>query len=269
MLDPDTFTSADSEAIARLAAGACVQAVEHTLNVREPALALVRPPGHHAERNRAMGFCLYNNIAVAACAALDRGVQRVAIVDIDVHHGNGTQSAFYEDPRVLYVSTHQHPFYPGTGSADEAGRGAGRGFTVNVPMEAGCLDADYFAVHDAIVGPVLDQFAPQLTLISAGYDAHERDPLASMRLTTAGYGIIMSRLRMIALRHGSLAVVTEGGYDLAALAQCLEVSLEALSQSAESQEIAASGKYSPSDARRGNRAIELTRQAHAQFWSLH
>src|SRR4029079_12271078 len=137
MLDPDTFTSPESVEIAGLAAGAAVQAAEHAIVHREPAFALVRPPGHHAERDRAMGFCLYNNVAVAAAAAIARGLQRVAIVDIDVHHGNGTQWMFYDDPKVLYVSTHQYPFYPGTGAADEVGRGPGKGFTFNVPLAAG------------------------------------------------------------------------------------------------------------------------------------
>ncbi|MBA2603157.1 MAG: histone deacetylase, partial [Acidobacteria bacterium] len=142
-LDADTYTSPESVEIAALAAGAAVQAALHALDGGEPAFALVRPPGHHAESDRAMGFCLYNNVAVAAAAARARGVERVAVVDIDVHHGNGTQWMFYTDPSVLYVSTHQFPFYPGTGAADEVGRGAGAGFTVNVPLEAGATDADY------------------------------------------------------------------------------------------------------------------------------
>src|SRR5207302_244082 len=158
---------------------------------REPAFALVRPPGHHAERNRAMGFCLYNNIAVAAAHAIARGLDRVAVVDIDVHHGNGTQWMFYDDPHVLYVSSHQYPFYPGTGAADEVGTGAGEGFTVNVPLEAGATDADYEVVYHEAVVPVLEEFSPQLVLVSAGFDAHERDPLGAMRLTTAGYAAVV------------------------------------------------------------------------------
>ncbi len=166
----------------------------------ERAFALVRPPGHHAERDRAMGFCLYNNVAVAAAHALARGLSRVAIVDIDVHHGNGTQWIFYDDPRVLYVSTHQFPFYPGTGAADEVGHGAGAGFTVNVPLEAGATDADYALVYEAIVGPVLAQFDPELVIVSAGFDAHEQDPLASMRVSTAGYAGSCAALRAVARR---------------------------------------------------------------------
>ena len=187
MLDPDTFTSPESLEIALMAAGAAAQAADHALDLHEPAFALVRPPGHHAERDRAMGFCLYNNVAVAAAHALARGLDRVAVVDFDVHHGNGTQWIFYDDPRVLYVSTHQFPFYPGTGSADEVGRAAGAGFTFNVPLEAGATDADYRLVFREAVIPVLGRFAPQLLLVSAGFDAHERDPLASMRMTAHGY----------------------------------------------------------------------------------
>ena len=174
MLDADTFTSPDSYEVARLAAGATVQAAEWALDHGEPAFALVRPPGHHAEADRAMGFCFFNNVAVAAAAMIARGLERIAIVDIDVHHGNGTQAMFYEEPRVLYISTHQFPFYPGTGAADEIGIGKGRGFTVNVAMEAGSTDADYALVHRDVVVPVLDDFQPQIVLVSAGFDAHER-----------------------------------------------------------------------------------------------
>ena len=187
MLDADTFTSPESVEIARLAAGATVRAAEIALNEKQIACAFVRPPGHHAERDKAMGFCLYNNVAVAAAAARASGLDRVAIVDIDVHHGNGTQWIFYDDPRVLYISTHQFPFYPGTGAADERGHREGTGFTVNVPLEAGATDADYDLAYRAIAIPVLEQFAPQLTLISAGFDAHEADPLASMRMSASGY----------------------------------------------------------------------------------
>src|SRR6187431_79238 len=150
MLDADTFTSPESYDVALLAAGAAVQAAEHALDTGETAFALVRPPGHHAKRDRAMGFCLFNNVAVAAAAMIARGLSRVAVVDIDVHHGNGTQWIFYDDPRVLYVSTHQFPFYPGTGAASETGTGKGAGFTFNIPLAAGATDADYARAYERI-----------------------------------------------------------------------------------------------------------------------
>ena len=177
-LDPDTYTSPESHDIALLAAGAAVQAVDHALSgPQRSALALVRPPGHHAERDRAMGFCLYNNVAVAAAHARANGAAKVAIVDYDVHHGNGTQHIFEDDPHVLYISTHQFPYYPGTGAAGEVGRGAGAGFTVNVPLEVGAVDEDYQTAFSAVILPVLSQFKPDLVIVSAGFDAHERDPL--------------------------------------------------------------------------------------------
>ena len=216
-LDPDTYTSPDSRDVALLAAGAAIGGVEAIVQSRATrVLALVRPPGHHAERDRAMGFCLYNNVAAAAAHALTLGMERVVVMDYDVHHGNGTQWIFYEDPRVLYVSTHQYPFYPGTGAAGDVGRGKGAGFTLNVPLEAGSTDGDYAEVFKALVIPVIDQFRPELMLISAGYDAHERDPLARMRLSTNGYAALTKALCDAADRHchGRVVAVTEGGYDL-------------------------------------------------------
>ena len=227
-LDADTFTSPESYEVALLAAGAAVQAAEHALATGEAACALVRPPGHHAERDTAMGFCLFNNVAVAAAAALARGKSRVAVVDVDVHHGNGTQWMFYPDPRVLYVSTHQYPFYPGTGAAAETGSAGGRGFTFNIPLAAGADDADYAAAYAAVAAR-LEEYAPELLLISAGYDAHQDDPLASMRVTTAGYTAIVESLRAAAARIGCpIALVTEGGYDLDALRGCLDETIRVL-----------------------------------------
>jgi acetoin utilization deacetylase AcuC-like enzyme len=227
-LDEDTFTSPESHEIALLAAGAAVQAAAHAIETGETAFALVRPPGHHAERERAMGFCLYNNVAVAAASAVARGLSRVAVVDIDVHHGNGTQWMFYDDPHVLYASTHQYPFYPGTGAADEIGAGAGRGFTFNVPLAAGATDAVYAAAYLAIAER-LAAYAPELLLISAGYDAHEDDPLASMRMTTAGYAAVIESLAAAARGAGCpIALVTEGGYDLDALRGCIDATVDAL-----------------------------------------
>jgi len=230
MLDEDTFTSPETVEVAGLAAGAAVAATDHALDDGGPAIALVRPPGHHAERDRAMGFCLYNNVAVAAAHALARGAGRVAVVDIDVHHGNGTQAIFYDDPRVLFVSLHQSPFYPGTGAAEEVGAGAGAGFTVNVPLAAGAGDADYLLAQATVVTPVVDAFGPDLVLVSAGFDAHGSDPLGGMRVTTGGYAALVGQLKAIADARagGRLAVVTEGGYDLSALAACAQATLDVL-----------------------------------------
>ena len=264
MLDADTFTSPESYEIALLAAGATIQAAMHATEQREPACALVRPPGHHAERERAMGFCLFNNVAVAAAVMLEQGLQRVAIVDIDVHHGNGTEAIFYDDPRVLYLSTHQYPFYPGTGAAGDVGNRDGRGFTVNVPLEAGANDGDYALVHRAIVSPILDEFRPELLLISAGYDAHERDPLASMRMTAAGYGAIVASLSAIAARHGALALVTEGGYELAAVRECLDASLAAVLAQEKGDAAGAVDLAAPT--RRGEQAIAAVRTSQKPFW---
>jgi acetoin utilization deacetylase AcuC-like enzyme len=275
MLDADTFTSPETYEIALLAAGATVQAVEYALTRRAPAFALVRPPGHHAEASRAMGFCVFNNVAVAAAAALASGVERIAIVDVDVHHGNGTQWMFYGDRRVLYVSTHQHPFYPGTGAADEVGIGKGVGYTFNVPLEAGSNDADYELVYRDAVVPVLDAFAPELLLVSAGFDAHERDPLASMRVTTAGYARVVRHLKDVAGRHGTLALVTEGGYELTALGACLEASFAVLdgahaaadigtlnvSESDQTEQLSV-----PVSAARARRALEVVRAAQSPYW---
>src|SRR5262245_27503286 len=167
-LDPDTFTSPESQEVALLAAGAAVDGVERVLGgSHRAAVALVRPPGHHAERNRAMGFCLYNNVAVGAAHARTQGAAKVAIVDYDVHHGNGTQHIFEADPHVLYISTHQCPYYPGTWAAGEIGRETGQGFTVNLPLAVGAVDEDYRVAFDEVIVPVLLQFDPDLVMISA------------------------------------------------------------------------------------------------------
>jgi len=231
-LDPDTFVSPGSVTAARHAVGAAVRAVDLVLDggPGTRAAALVRPPGHHAEPGRAMGFCLFNNVAVAAAHARRRGLARVAIVDYDVHHGNGTQAAFVRDPSVLFVSSHQFPFYPGTGAADEVGEGGGAGFTVNLPLAAGAGDADLALVYDSVVVPVLEQYNPELVLVSAGFDAHEADPLGGLHVTTAGFGRLTASLGALAERtcEGRLVAVTEGGYDLPALAASLDAMIAAL-----------------------------------------
>lgn len=229
-LDPDTFTSSRSHEVALLAAGAGTGAVDAVLNEATDVTrvyALVRPPGHHAERDRAMGFCLYNTVAVAAAHARAEGVERVAVVDYDVHHGNGTQWIFYDDPQVLYVSTHQYPFYPGTGAAHQVGRGPGLGRTINVPLAAGAQDADFAEAFATVIVPILDQFQPGLLLVSAGFDAHARDPLAGMKMSAQGFGRLTADLCGVADRwsEGRMVLVTEGGYDLEALSECLDVTI--------------------------------------------
>ena len=231
-LDADTAVSPDSVNAAYAAAGSAIAAAEAV--VHEPgtrALALVRPPGHHAERDRAMGFCLFNNIAVAAAHAIaELGCQRVLIVDWDVHHGNGTQHMFEERNDVLFFSSHQWPLYPGTGAMQEIGTGAGEGFTVNTPLPAGFDDAGYIALYQRLLVPIADQYQPDLVLVSAGFDAHRDDPLASMRMTETGFAAICAIVRSIADRHadGRLALVLEGGYNLAALTSSVRSCLEVL-----------------------------------------
>ena len=263
-LDPDTFTCPATAEIAALAAGGVCVAVEHAMAHREPVLALVRPPGHHAEKDKAMGFCLYNNVAVGAAHARALGAAKVAIVDFDVHHGNGTQWIFYGDADVLYVSTHQFPYYPGTGAFNEIGRGQGTGFTFNVPIEAGATDADYDLAFRAAIVPVLEHFAPDLLLVSAGFDAHHRDPLAMMRVSTEGFAAMVGHLYGVAARvcDGRIVVVTEGGYDLQALSDGLETTLELLERPA-SPPAPIHG-----DSARAREALEKVRGVHQPFWPM-
>ncbi len=231
--DADTYVTADSWDLARLAVGAAVGATAYVLDrPGHKAFALVRPPGHHATPGRAMGFCLLNNIAAAARYAIDTsGLERVAIVDFDVHHGNGTQDIFYDEPRVLFCSTHAAHFYPGTGIAGEAGsRATAHGATLNVPLPYGSGDKTYAAVFDQLIAPALRRFQPQLILASAGYDAHWRDPLGPMTLSVTGYNRITQTLIDLAreLCDGRLAFVLEGGYDLDALGACVVAALRLL-----------------------------------------
>lgn len=266
-LDPDTFTSPESYDVALLAAGAAIDAVERVMGESHHAsVALVRPPGHHAERDCAMGFCLFNSVAVAAAHARAQGARKVAIVDYDVHHGNGTQHIFAADPHVLYVSTHQFPYYPGTGAAHEIGQGAGEGFTVNLPFEAGAVSEDFEAAFTDIVLPVLRQFEPDLIMISAGFDAHENDPLGGLRLTSDTFGAMTMALRNVAEEccRGRVVVVTEGGYDLTALAESTNLVIESLNAAPCVPVWPASGIIST----RGRMAVEEVRPFLRPFWSL-
>jgi acetoin utilization deacetylase AcuC-like enzyme len=220
-IDPDTYFSPGSWDAARSAAGsACQLATDVLHGALTRGIAVVRPPGHHATRDRAMGFCLLNNVAAAAAAARAAGAARVAIVVWDVHHGNGTQDIFWDDPSVLYLSVHQFPYYPGTGAPTEIGGTGAEGATINVGLPSGAGDTDYAAVFDHVFVPALARFAPDLVLISAGFDAFEHDPLAGMRVSHAGFGAMARRLREVADRHagGRIVAVLEGGYDLDGLA---------------------------------------------------
>ncbi len=220
--DADTYACSDSFEVARLATGHGVELTRRVVaGTLGAGFALIRPPGHHAETNRIMGFCLLNNIAIAAQAALqEASVERVAIVDFDVHHGNGTQEIFYSRSDVLYISAHQHPLYPGTGALQESGRDEGLGFTVNFPLPAGLGNPTYNSLFLDLVCPLVEAFEPQLILVSAGYDAHAQDPLASMNVSEEGFGLMTRQLNRVAGRacEGKIVYFLEGGYNLEALA---------------------------------------------------
>jgi acetoin utilization deacetylase AcuC-like enzyme len=231
-LDPDTSMSSGSLTAAYLAAGGTLAAVDAIMSRQvDHVFCAVRPPGHHAESGRAMGFCLFNNVAIASRYIQKKyGLKRVLIVDWDVHHGNGTQHSFEDDPSVLFFSTHQYPHYPGTGGATERGRGAGEGYTINVPMEAGGGDEEYHAIFLKTLMPAADDFKPEFVIVSAGFDAHRDDPLASMGLTEAGYADLTNIVAGIAERHaqGRILSSLEGGYNLTALAASVDRHIQAL-----------------------------------------
>ncbi|NTV63073.1 MAG: histone deacetylase [Oscillochloris sp.] len=232
-IDGDTYVTFDSWEAAVYAAGAAIGAVDAVMSrERHNAFALVRPPGHHATPSRAMGFCLINNIAVAARHALNHyGLRRVAIMDYDVHHGNGTQDAFYDEPQVLFISTHAAPFYPGTGVMSDVGTpGPASGTTLNIPLPFGVGDSGYAKVFAEIVAPALRRFRPELLLISAGYDAHWKDPLGPMALSTTGYTHLTATLLALAdeLCDGRVALILEGGYNLDVLGACSIASMRLL-----------------------------------------
>ena len=230
-LDGDTYAREESFDIARRAAGSCCRAVDEVFSSGRGGFCLVRPPGHHATASRAMGFCLLNNVAVgAAHAGASAPGRKVSIVDFDVHHGNGTQDIFWEEASVQYISMHQYPWYPGTGALDETGAGAGAGTTVNIPLPAGATDRIYLEAMDRIVVPALEDFGPDVIWASAGFDAHARDPLGSMLVSTPGFGAMALMLAGAAgeLCGGRLLMTLEGGYDLQALASSLLATLEAM-----------------------------------------
>lgn len=234
MLDPDTYLAAKTLTAARLAAGAAVAAVEQVLRPGTPskiAFCAVRPPGHHARPHSAMGFCVYSTIAVAAAHARDvLGLDRILIVDFDVHHGNGTQEIFYEDPRVGFMSIHRHPFYPGTGKADETGRGRGLGFTWNVPLGAAAPPMEYHAAFQATLEKAADRMKPQLVLISAGFDAHRLDPVGGLGLESEDFVALTKSLIDVANTHagGRMVSLLEGGYNVAKMVESATVHIQTL-----------------------------------------
>jgi len=220
-LDGDTITCRDSFSVGLLATGGLLRLID-AIAAKEVdnGFALVRPPGHHALRDRAMGFCLFNTIAVGAeYLKRNHNAQKIMIMDWDVHHGNGTQAAFYDDPSVLFISTHQYPYYPGTGAVAEVGNGAGAGYTLNIPLPAGCADAEYVRVFQDLVLPAATRFEPDWILVSAGFDPHQRDPLGGMGVTEEGFAAMAQMLIQLADRFADsrIAFLLEGGYDLAAL----------------------------------------------------
>ncbi|MBI2830020.1 MAG: histone deacetylase [Chloroflexi bacterium] len=231
-LDADTFVSPRSYEVARYAAGGAIVATDAVMNGEvSSAFALIRPPGHHATPESAMGFCLFNNIAIAAKCALTRyNLERVAIIDFDVHHGNGTQEAFYAEPRVLYVSTHQYPYYPGTGWVAETGASAAKGTKVNIPLPSGCGDVEYRQVFEQVIAPIVRRYGPQLILVSAGYDPHWADELAMMAVSVSGFAQMASIIKGLAeeLCGGRLVFALEGGYNLVALAASVKATFDVL-----------------------------------------
>ena len=255
-LGPDTAVGEGSWEAASLASGAACSAVESALD-GETAFAVARPPGHHAGRDYGMGFCLTNHAAVAAGHALSRGLQKVAILDWDVHHGNGTQDIFYGDGRVLYLSVHQSPFYPGTGEADEVGEGEGRGFTANVPLPAGSGEDVYAEVFAGVFVPLLREFGPGLVLVSAGFDAHEDDLLGGMALTGDAFGRFAALVTQVSREVGAAppAFILEGGYNLQALTESVAATMRGVQDESPDWEYAG-----------GVRQVEKSREILAPFW---
>jgi len=254
LIDLDTVASAGSWKAALHAAGGAVHATERLLGEGGFAFCGLRPPGHHAERDRAMGFCLINNVAVAAAHAVERGAERVLVLDWDVHHGNGTEAIFYESSEVLYASIHQSPLYPGTGAATDVGRGEAEGFTVNMPVPPGTGSDRFLALIQQVVVPIARDWRPGLLCISAGYDAHREDPLANCELDDAAYGDMAASMWELATGlDAPLLICLEGGYALGALSRSVAETLEALT----------SGRSAP-DAPAGDAAAYRARLA--RFW---
>jgi acetoin utilization deacetylase AcuC-like enzyme len=267
-LDEDTVASSGTEAAARVSAGAAVAAAAAVLaGPTRQAVALCRPPGHHALPTETMGFCLYNNAALAArWAQVHGGLSRVAILDWDVHHGNGTEAIFADDPSVLFMSSHQHPNWPGSGRPEDIGTGAGRGYTANVRLPLGTGDGGAMRVLDEVFGPLVDAFRPELVIVSAGFDAHWRDPLGRLGFTVPGYAALMRAVLGWAEAHaeGRCVVLLEGGYDVEALAASLAAVVQVL-RGGEVEDLLGPSPY-PEPGEGLVRAIAQTRAALGEVW---
>jgi acetoin utilization deacetylase AcuC-like enzyme len=264
-LDSDTVASRHSSEVAHLAAGASLTAIEAVMEGRvSNAFSLARPPGHHAKPDKAMGFCLFNNVAVGATFAQKRfQLERILVLDFDVHHGNGTQKAFYTSPEILYVSTHQWPLYPGTGALSEVGKDDGAGYTINIPLPSGAGNEELAAVFREVVVPVGREFSPELVLVSAGFDAHRDDPLGGMAMSADGYAALASDILEIADEAcgGKVVLVLEGGYNLVALEESIVSVLDVMSGGK-------AGEIRPgaASATAADPVVADVRQLHGQYW---
>ncbi|MFH1983097.1 MAG: histone deacetylase [Pseudomonadota bacterium] len=267
ILTPDTMTSAGSFDAAMLAAGGFCAAVAAVLEGRvDNAFALVRPPGHHAERSRAMGYCLFNNVAIGATFARRAfGISRILIVDWDVHHGNGTQHIFEDDSGVFFFSTHQFPHFPGTGHFTSTGRGRGEGYTMNVPLPKGYGDGEYAAIYADLLPPLVEAYQPEIILVSAGFDTHRLDPMGAMNMSEDGFAVLTRCLMSLADQFcgGRLALVLEGGYHIETLGGCVDAVLREMSDKTHARVAACADT---AQKKKVNYAVSRCRHVHQRYW---